>query len=359
MSIVSVVKTNPRDVISDIRHVMELAQYTSVLDKNKDIIIKLNLSWTKFFPSCSTPPWALDGVLTTLLQDGYDKNKIFVVENKTVVTNPRKGAKNNKWQAVLDKHGIPFTPLPEVEWVNWQPKSDLLVLHKIFLKKGGLKVPKMFFGKQILHLPTLKTHGHTQTTGAIKNAFGGLLQEIRHFAHKYIHEAMVDLMILQKEIHPAIFAVMDGTVAGNGAGPRTMKPEIKNYLLASNDSVAIDSVSAKMMGFNPCNIAYLKICKQKGLGQCDVKNIEIKGESIDDVDFHFKTEKSFVIWGDQMLRKGKLQFLEKILLHSPLFFWAPMASNIYHDIIWYPIVGKKRIRQYLKTDWGKLFKSYK
>jgi len=53
-----------------------------------------------------------------------------------------------------------------------------------------------------------------------------------------------------------------------------------------------------------------------------------------------------------MLRKGPLRFLEKVALHSPLVVWAPMASNIYHDWLWYPIVGQSRIREFRKTKWG-------
>jgi uncharacterized protein (DUF362 family) len=45
----------------------------------------------------------------------------------------------------------------------------------------------------------------------------------------------VDLLAIQKEIHPGIFAVMDGTTAGNGPGPRTMTPVVKNIILASVD----------------------------------------------------------------------------------------------------------------------------
>ncbi len=47
------------------------------------------------------------------------------------------------------------------------------------------------------------------TTGAVKNAFGGLLKEVRHYAHKYIHEVLVDLLYMQKELHPGLF-VVDG-----------------------------------------------------------------------------------------------------------------------------------------------------
>ena len=69
----------------------------------------------------------------------------------------------------------------------------------------------------------------------MKNAFGGLLFKNRHYTRTWIHETLVDLLAIQKEIHPGIFAIMDGTTAGNGAGPRMAKPIVKNIILASAD----------------------------------------------------------------------------------------------------------------------------
>ena len=91
----------------------------------------------------------------------------------------------------------------------------------------------------------------------------------------------------------------------------------------------------------------------------DPSEIEILGEDISQINFHFQVKKSLVIWGDQMLRKGPLRFLEKIALHSPLVFWAPAASNFYHDVLWYPTVGKSIIRRFAKTEWGRLFEQYR
>ena len=172
------------------------------------------------------------------------------------------------------------------------------------------------------------------------------------------HEVMVDLVLMQQELHSGIFSVMDGTVCGDGAGPRTMFPRIKNYLLASSDSVAIDATAARMMGFNPLDIPYLRICHEMELGVADPAKIKIVGVDIAGVNFGFQTRKSLVIWGDQLIRRGLLQPLEKLLLHSPLAVWAPFASNLYHDFLWYPIVGRKRIRAFMKTEWGRLFQRY-
>lgn len=93
-----------------------------------------------------------------------------------------------------------------------------------------------------------------------------ILNTKRHYTHSVIHETLVDLLAIQKEIHTGIFTVMDGTLCGKGLGPRTMMPVEKDYILASNDSVAIDAISARMMGFNPMNIKYIYLAHEKGLG---------------------------------------------------------------------------------------------
>jgi intein/homing endonuclease len=203
------------------------------------------------------------------------------------------------------------------------------------------------------------THGHSQTTGAIKNAFGGLLKEVRHYAHEFIHEVMVDLMLMQREIHPHVFAVMDGTVMGDGAGPRTMVPRVGNLILASADQVAIDAIAARIMGFDPLQIHYLRMCHERGLGVADPRDIEIVGDpDAANLNMGFKTSRSLVIWGDQLIRRGPLRPLKRLLLHSPLVVWAPFASNVYHDLLWYPTIGRSRIREFSRTPWGQLFETY-
>ena len=353
---VSVLRTGPETVVGDYGRLLRLAEYGRFLPKDRDTLLKLNLSWTKYFPACSSEPWQVEGVVRALLDDGYAKERLIPVENKTVVTNPRKGAANNRWLPVLERHGLAFTPLPEVEWEVRAFRSPLLKLNDIFPE--GIQVPKLFAGRSVLHLPTVKTHGHSTTTGAVKNAFGGLLKEVRHYAHKHIHEVLVDLLSMQRELHPGLFAVMDGTVCGDGAGPRTMRPVEAGLILASGDSVAIDAVAARIMGFEPLDIPYIRMAHERGLGVGDLREVELAGDDVSELNLGFKTRRSFVIWGDQAIRKGFLRPLERLLLHSPLVVWAPFASNVYHDLLWYPTVGRHRVRKFMRTDWGRMFKTY-
>ena len=90
MSKVAVITTNPETYMEDYSRLLELIEYKKYLKKDRKTIIKLNLSWTLFFPACSTPPWQLDSVLAKMKNDGY--SKLIAVENQTVVTHPWKGA---------------------------------------------------------------------------------------------------------------------------------------------------------------------------------------------------------------------------------------------------------------------------
>ncbi|MBW2968316.1 DUF362 domain-containing protein [Candidatus Woesearchaeota archaeon] len=358
MSRVSVLTTTPENVLTDYGKAIELAGYRDVLSRTSHTIIKLNLSWTEFFPACSTPPWQLDGVLGTLRKAGY--SRLTAVENQTVVTHPWKGAYYNRWLPVLKRHNVAYRPLTNEKWVSFRSKKGLEVMPDVF---GDVLVPKFFKGSTMVHLPTMKTHGHTVTTGAMKDAFGGLIPKYRHHAHKRIHEVLVDLLQLQQELHRGLFAVMDGCVCGDGAGPRTMRPVEGNMILASSDQVAVDAVAARIMGFDPMKIGYIRLAHDKGLGMGDTEQIDIVGmsrSSFNRLNLGFVVRKSPIILWDQRIRKNteKFPWLHNLLFRSPVFRTFIAASEVYHDRMWYPTVGKDRIRKFMKTGWGKKLRTY-
>lgn len=358
MSKVAVLRTSPSEVLKDYQKLMSLAECDKALSKSVRTVLKLNLSWTLYFPACSTAPWQLDGALCALKSSGY--KDLLAVENQTVVTHPWRGAYNNRWLPVLDKHGVEFQPLTDVEWVDYQPRSDMLAMDKLFPR---ILVPKLFLGSNMIHLPTMKTHGHTTTTGAMKNAFGGLIPRYRHHAHLMIHEVLVDLLAVQKEIHKGLFAAMDGCIAGNGAGPRTMQPFCGNIILASSDQVAIDAVSARIMGFDPMSIGYIRMAHERGLGTGDIDQIEVTGmdgSEFKGLNFGFKSTKSPIILWDQRIRKSTAGtgWLYDILFRSPIFRLFISCSEIYHDRIWYPRSGQKAISGLGENGWLPLMESY-
>lgn len=356
---VAVLKTTPETVIDDYKRLMRLADYQQFLPKENETALKINTSWHYFYPACSTTPWQLDGVIATLLEDGYPKDKLYGCQNRTVVVSARRGEiANHQKQVVVDQYGLRNIHLYEKgeEWIQYTPKTKMRVLDEVF--PHGFRIPKRLVGSNVIHLPTMKTHVFTGITGAMKNAFGGLLFEKRHWTHSVIHETLVDLLAIQKEIHPGLFAVMDGAFAGDGPGPRCMVPHVKGYILASGDMVAIDAVAAKMMGFDPLSIRFIRLAHEQGLGCGDVREIEIAGADISDVNFHFHVGDTFASRGQKMIYWGPLKSLERLLLHTVLAPWSYAASILYHDVFWYNFVGRRRVKEALRTGWGQLFESY-
>ncbi len=355
---VAVLKTSPESVLEDIQSLMKLADFEAALPREARTGLKINISWQTWYPACSTTPWQLEGVIRALQHAGY--NDLVGVHNDTVVVDTRVGEFNNKHRHITDQYGIPCIYLYEedFEWFEYVPKGhDFLVLDKVYPK--GVFIPKAIVGLNMVHLPTVKTHVFTTITGAMKNAFGGLLHRNRHWTHAVIHDTLVDLLMIQREIHPGLFAVMDGTFAGDGPGPRAMRWHQKDILLASADQVAIDAVSAKLQGFDPMQIRFIRRAHELGLGVGDPRQIEIVGYDIEqEPPWNFRQEDTFASRGQKMIYHGPLKPLEKALLQSPLVPWSYFASNFYHNVYWYPFIGRKRVEAALRTPWGKLFQSY-
>jgi len=353
-----VIKTSPAAVLDDIGKAMRAAGSAELLSSEIRTGLKINISWQVYYPGCSTTPWQLDGVTRTLLEAGHRPENLIGIQSRTVVVDSRVGEIKNKHLPVLNRWNVPtvHTHDPEVQWERYEPIAPTRVLHRVF--PDGIFIPRFFHGINMVHLPTMKTHVFTTTTGAMKNAIGGLLPDNRHWTHGVIHDTLVDLLQIQREIHPQVFAVMDGTIAGDGPGPRAMVPHVKNFLLASADQVAIDAVAAKMMGFDPLSIRYIRLAHEAGLGCGDVREIDIVGEDVADVDFGFRATQTVASRGQQLIYHGALRPFERPLLRSPLVPWAYAASKLYHDVLWYPFVGKRRVQQIMATDWGRLFLQY-
>jgi uncharacterized protein (DUF362 family) len=357
-AIVAVTRTKPETVLEDIKLTMERAHFTEFLDPSRTVILKDNISWHFPFLSANTTPWQLEGVIIALKEAGY--KDIVCVQNETVVTNAFKGEKFNKYIPIFEKYKIKVLynfRESDIRWIKYKPKAKMRVLDDIFPE--GISIPEYFLGKNIIHLPTVKCHIYTGTTGSMKNAFGGLLNSKRHYTHSVIHDTLNDLLDIQKEIHSGIFTVMDGTVAGCGPGPRTMIPIEKDLMLASGDCAAIDAVAAKLMGFDPMSLDFIRIAHESNLGIGNPDQIEVVGEDISSENWRFSVGNNAASAVGKFIWFGPLKPLQKLFFHTPLVYAFVFGSFFYHDYIYWPMKARPQIEAFKKTSkWGKLFDSY-
>ncbi len=356
---VAVLRVSPETILDDVQRLCDLAGMDAALRPGATTILKDNISWHFPFPAANTTPWQLEGTIRALRARGFDD--LSCVQNKTVVTNAFKGEDLNHYTPIFRGYQVPvlynFEPR-DMTWSLYRPTAKMHVLDRIYPE--GISIPDYFHGKNIVHLPTTKCHIYTTTTGAMKNAFGGLLNTKRHYPHSWIHKTLVDLLAIQKEIHAGLFAIMDGTTAGDGPGPRTMRPVQKNVMLASSDQVAIDAVAARMMGFDPMSLEYISLAHEDGLGVGKPEEIEIVG------DLDVAAER----WGFQVgdngasmigdaLWFGPLKRFQKLFFHTPLVNVFVAGSELYHDFYRWPHKDRAIFEGWCAgSDWGRLFSRY-
>jgi len=354
---VAILRTKPETVIDDYRRLCELAGLKEALPAGTQTILKDNITWHLVFPGVNTTPWQLEGTIRGLHDAGHQD--LVAVHNHTVVTIPERGEEALKYTPIYRQHGIPVLynfREDQMKWIPFRSKKPLIALPKIFGHE--VRIPDFFVGKNIVHMPTVKTHSYTQYTGALKNAFGGLLNYKRHYTHTWIHETLVDLLTIGREIHPGMFATMDGTTAGSGPGPRTVKPHDKHVILASADQVAIDAIAATMMGLDWEKLPCIALSHERGLGVGDPREIEVVGDADVaeerwnfDVGVNLATGVGRLLWFHTPLKA-----LQKLFFHTPLVNLFIFGSELYHDRVWYPLAGMRTVRAWERNSpWGKLF----
>jgi hypothetical protein len=193
----------------------------------------------------------------------------------------------------------------------------------------------------------------------MKNAFGGLLNTKRHYTHSWIHQTLVDLLAIQKEIHSGLFAVMDGTTAGNGPGPRTMFPVTKDVMLASDDQVAIDAVAAKMMGFDPMRLDYIRLAHERKLGVGDPREIEVVGADISHESWGFTVGDNLASRVGDVLWFSPVRKIQNFFFRTPLVNIFIFGSEAYHDYFRWPARDRAVFEDWKRsTRWGQLFERY-
>ena len=157
-----------------------------------------------------------------------------------------------------------------------------------------------------------------------------------------------------------MFAGMDGTTAGNGPGPRTMFTAIKDVILASGDQVAIDATAAKMMGFDPLSIPYIRLAHEAGLGVGDPREIEIVGDpAVANESWGFSVGDNGASRVGDIVWFGPLKPIQNVFMRTPLVNLFILGSEVYHDYYRWPARDRRVFESWLgNTSWGGLFQQY-
>lgn len=310
---------------------MEMADWQHFIARGADVSLKVNLGWDKLVPGSISAPWVVEGVIQTIRN--Y-VNRIYLVESSQVVVNVEDALRISRLDRLCAEY--------DVEWVNLSRSRYVRIHDETLLVLKDVMIPELLLQTQVITCPLMKTHNKSVITGAIKNQWG-CLQELRHNYHLVLSEALVDV---NRIVRPR-FAVMDGTIALEGNGPKSGIPKEMSLVLASGDLVALDNVAARVMGFDPMRIDHLALCSQHGLGCNDPQKIEVTGDAVASVATRFVPARhNPVSWLELALRKSAVR---RLVFETPLLRLFCWGARRYYDL-WDWTVGSKRRRRLLATS---------
>jgi uncharacterized protein (DUF362 family) len=346
---VAVLKVKPESVLDDVAHVCDLAGLQGALPASQRTLLFPSLDSNRPFPASTTTPWQLEGAIRALGRAGLDG--ISCVRSER----PPRALDRNALGPVLRSYGVAvldtFDP-DQVRWVEYRPRANLHVLHRAFPE--GVYLPDQFFGTNVMHLPTARCNARAIAIGAMHGTLAALLGAKQRLAFAEIDRVLVDLLAIQREIHAGVFALMDATTVGNGAGGQM--PVVKDYLLASADLVALDAIAAKMMGFDPLGIEFIRVAHEDGLGVGDPVDIELVGEDISNQSWGFSAESTkrgapFGTFVPPSMRR--------LLAGNRLALLVAASGEVYREHVRWPRRDKLAFELWkAETTWGKLFTRY-
>ncbi|MBM3335407.1 DUF362 domain-containing protein [Candidatus Sumerlaeota bacterium] len=310
---------------------MEEAEWTRHVSRDSTVALKVNLGWDKLIPGAISAPWVVEGVIRTVKD--YAR-KVCLVESDQVVVNVERALRLTRIDRLCRDYGV--------EWINMSKGKYVSVRDESRLALKDIRIPEILTRAEIITLPVMKTHNKSVITGGIKNQWG-CLPTLRHNFHLVLSEALVDLNTI---LRPR-FAVMDGTVALEGNGPKSGEPKEMGLVLASGDLVALDTVAAQVMGFNPLEIEHLCLCARHGLGKMNMKEISVVGEQISSVAQPFKPAKhNAVSWLELALRKS---FFCWLVFKTPMLGLFCWGARRYYDL-WDGFVGRRLRDKFMRTS---------
>jgi uncharacterized protein (DUF362 family) len=269
---VAIVKgTKPVDVTVKALRMIDIDE---VLSEEKPILVKPNyIDASHPSTGITTDSRVIEGVIKFLKNRGVKK---IVIGEGSGFGDTFKAFKVAGVDEVAKRWNVGLVDLNKDEFVEVNPPSPLA------LKR--VKIAKTALESTIISVPKLKPHRMTDVTLSIKNMMGVISP--KGSMHRRLNKNIVDLASIVK---PSI-AVVDGIVAGEGH-ETSVNPVEMNLIIAGTDPVAVDAVGAAVMGINPKNVKHLRLAERKGLGTCNLEQIEIVGEvgeSIENVKKKFR-----------------------------------------------------------------------
>ncbi len=259
---VMIIGTGYRTLYEKLKKAMHFFELPD-LDNDSTISIKINLCDARPPDSGAiTHPLFLDKLLRILREEYKNKVIINVVESDASVAMPDLFVKWFGLMNVIEKWNAKYVNLSKDEIEYKESDGDVL---------KEVPVPKTLAETDFfISAPKLKINSLTKVSCCLKNQFGCL-----PIVKKNRYHGVVDSVIAEiNRVMGPDLCIVDGILSHVGIqGPAFGYPIRSNLVLVGNDPVALDTIVAKILGFNPKSITHILKCQEMKLGSMDYQLI--------------------------------------------------------------------------------------
>jgi uncharacterized protein (DUF362 family) len=256
---------------------------------NKKILVKPNFVTTNR-ELCATHVEAVRGILDFLKP--HCKQSITIGESTASRAGTFEGYANYGYLPLEKEYGVKLVDLNKQPWV-----------YRYVFGRGHKPLPIRIISTfldpdtYVISAAKMKTHDRAVTTLALKNVLLGAPlndyktndKRLTHMEYNFSPKAIIhfNMFHLAQDIYPDL-GVIDGFVAMEGRGPVGGTPVDARLAMASLDSLALDMLATKLMGFDPTKIMYLTSLAEAGFGQGDLAKVNVLGTPADQCQYHFR-----------------------------------------------------------------------
>ena len=253
---VSFVKIPNNNSEKAIKNALDLIRYEFKNDIKK-VVIKPNMCYYWDSTTGQTTDPKFIGALINVIRDSVPNPEISIVESDASAMKCRHAFKLLGYEKLAKDYNVKLVNLSE-------DKSNLV---KVVSgdKSFNLKIPQTISTADIrINVPKIKymDHSEIKLTCALKNIYGCNPYPKKYKFHSFLSQTIVALNKAMK----FDLVLIDANIVSGG------QPRKLGLVMASTDSVAIDSAAALIAGINPKRIKYLQLASKEGLGQTSFTN---------------------------------------------------------------------------------------
>ncbi len=248
-----------------------------IIPSGSKVYIKPN--GVQFFAGTHTEPAVVDALLGYLRDHGY--TRLALMENASQGVGTRLVFAVNGYADIAKRHRAEAVYLDEGPAVPYTLSGE----------DDPIRIPRRLFesfidparrpGDFYLSLPKLKTHSMTTVTLGVKNqqAFPIHADRMHFHNHETLHARLARLY---RMVHPD-FCIIEGVTAtfhGNVPPPSLLKESSVhlNILIGGRDTVAVDTVGCRVLGYGVEEVEHLRLAAEWGLGEGRLDAIEVIGD---------------------------------------------------------------------------------